>query len=72
MRASPLNEWTFYEGQNRIGETLAPSFKNRSTLATVDAEIGQGASGVLFAVGGISAGFPYSSIMANYISNTTP
>ena len=57
MHVSPLTQWTFYEGQNRIGETLAPSFKNRSTLATVDAEIGQGASGVLFAVGGISAGF---------------
>jgi arylsulfatase A-like enzyme len=57
IRVSPLTQWTFYEGQNRIGETLAPSFKNRSTLATVDAEIPQGASGVIFAVGGISAGF---------------
>jgi hypothetical protein len=52
-----LTQWTFYEGQSRIGETLAPSFKDRSTLTIVDAEIGQGASGVLFAVGGISPGF---------------
>ncbi len=58
MPSSPLSEWTFYEGQNRIPEAMAPKFASgRSTLAVIDAEIGKDAEGVLFAVGGISSGF---------------
>ena len=29
---STLTEWTFFAGQKRIGEVLAPRFNNRSTL----------------------------------------
>ena len=58
MPSSPLTEWSFYEGQDRIPEAMAPKFASgRSTLAVIDAEIGQDAEGVLFAVGGISSGF---------------
>ncbi|MCK4680615.1 arylsulfatase, partial [bacterium] len=58
MPSSPLTEWTFYEGQDRIPEAMAPKFlSGRSTLAVIDAEIEKDAEGVLFAVGGISAGF---------------
>ena len=58
LPSSPLKEWSFYEGQNRIPEAMAPKFlSGRSTLAVIDAEIGKGAEGVLFAVGGISSGF---------------
>ena len=58
MPSSPLHEWTFYEGQTRIPEGLAPKFvSGRSTLAVIDAEIEKDAEGVFFAVGGISAGF---------------
>jgi arylsulfatase len=58
MPSSSLKEWTFYEGQNRIPEALAPKFTSgRSTSAVIDAEIEKDAQGVLFAVGGISAGF---------------
>ena len=58
MPSSPLTEWTFYEGQNRIPEGEAPKFTSgRSTLAVIEAEIEKDAEGVFFAVGGISAGF---------------
>lgn len=58
MPSSSLSEWTFYEGQDRIPEALAPKFlSGRSSIAIIDAEIGKDAEGVLFAVGGISSGF---------------
>jgi arylsulfatase A-like enzyme len=58
MPSSPLTEWLFYAGQDRITEAVGPKFvSGRSTLAVIDAEIGQDAEGVLFAVGGISSGF---------------
>ena len=58
MPSSPLTEWTFYEGQDRIPESMAPKFvSGRSSLAVIDAEIGKDTEGVLFAVGGISSGF---------------
>ena len=58
MPSSPLTEWSFYAGQDRIPEALAPKFTSgRSTLAVIDVDIGKDAEGVLFAVGGISSGF---------------
>ncbi|MEJ2661394.1 MAG: sulfatase-like hydrolase/transferase, partial [Desulfobacteraceae bacterium] len=58
MRASPLKEWTFFEGQTRIPESLAPKFiSGFSTLATIEAQVPENAEGVLFCVGGISAGY---------------
>ena len=58
LPSSPLTEWTFYEGQDRFPEAMAPKFQSgRSTLAVIDAEIAKDAEGVFFAVGGISAGF---------------
>ena len=58
LPSSPLTEWSFYEGQDRIPEAMAPKFASgRSTLAVIDAEIGKNAEGVLFALGGISSGF---------------
>ncbi len=56
--SSPLKEWTFYEGQDRIPEAIAPRFSSgRSSLAVIDAAIEKNAEGVLFAVGGIGSGF---------------
>ena len=58
LPSSPLTEWSFYEGQDRIPEAMAPKFASgRSSLALIDAEIGENAEGVLFALGGISSGF---------------
>lgn len=58
LPSSPLQQWSFYEGQERIPEAMAPKFvSGRSTLAVIDAEIGKDAEGVLFSLGGISSGF---------------
>jgi arylsulfatase len=58
MPSSPLTEWDFYEGQTRIPEGLAPKFASgRSSVAVIDADVPKDAEGVLFALGGISAGF---------------
>jgi hypothetical protein len=58
MRGSTLTEWNLYEGQTRIGESLAPKFLSGfSSLATIQATVPENAAGVLFCVGGISAGF---------------
>jgi len=58
QKASELTEWTFFEGQTRIPESMAPKFASGfSTRATIEAELPEKASGVLYAVGGISAGF---------------
>ena len=58
MPSSTLTEWSFYEGQDRIPEAIAPKFvSGRSTLAVIDAQIGKNAEGVLFALGGTSSGF---------------
>lgn len=58
MPSSPLTEWSFFEGQDRIPEALAPKFvSGRSTLAVIEAQIDKDAEGVLFALGGTSSGF---------------
>lgn len=58
LPSSSLTEWSFYEGQGRIPEAMAPKFASgRSTLAVINADIPKDAEGVLFALGGISSGF---------------
>jgi len=58
MRASTLTEWTLFEGHTRIPESMAPKFTSGfSTHAVIEAELPEKASGVLYCVGGISAGF---------------
>ena len=58
MKATTLSTWNLYAGMTRIPESQAPKFMSGfSTHSTIDAEIPENANGVLFAVGGISAGF---------------
>ncbi len=58
MKATTLREWNMYEGMTRIHESQAPKFMSGfSTHSTINADIPENANGVLFAVGGISAGF---------------
>jgi len=58
QKASTLKGWTFSEGQTRIPESMAPKFASGfSTHAVIEAELPEKASGVLYCVGGISAGF---------------
>jgi len=47
-----------YEGMTRIPESQAPKFMSGfSTHSTIDADVPENASGVIYSVGGISAGF---------------
>ena len=58
MKASTLKEWNLYEGMTRIAESQAPKFQSGfSTHAVIDATVPENANGVLYAVGGIAAGF---------------
>jgi len=58
IRSSTLTEWSFFPGQTRIPESMAPKFVSGfSSLATIDADVPEGASGVLYCVGGMSGGF---------------
>jgi arylsulfatase len=58
MKASTNTRWNMYEGMTRIPESQAPKFMSGfSTHSTIDAVLPENANGVLFAVGGLSAGF---------------
>jgi len=58
MKSTPLTQWNMYEGMQRIPESQAPKFMSGfSTHSTIEADIPENASGVIYAVGGISAGF---------------
>jgi len=58
MKASTNTEWNMYEGMTRIAESQAPKFMSGfSTHSTIEATIPENANGVLFAIGGLSAGF---------------
>jgi len=58
MKSTALTEWNMYEGMTRIPESQAPKFMSGfSTHSTIDADVPENASGVIYSVGGISAGF---------------
>jgi arylsulfatase len=58
LRASTLTEWRLYPGQTRIPESCAPKYTGgHSSVATVDVDLPDAASGVLFCVGGLAGGF---------------
>ena len=54
--ASPYNSWTFGPNTNRMPEFAAPGVGRQSTKVTIDAEFGDNANGVLYAVGGAGGG----------------
>lgn len=58
LKASSQTSWCFDGDMDRVVESMAPKFVSGfSTLATVDADLPAEANGVLYCVGGISAGF---------------
>jgi len=58
MKATTLNEWNMYAGMTRIPESQAPKFMSGfSSESVIDIDAPEDASGVLYAIGGISAGF---------------
>jgi len=54
--ATPYHEWTFGPDVRRMPEFTAPGVGRQSTTVTVDAEFGENANGVLYAVGGSGGG----------------
>jgi arylsulfatase len=56
MKRSPYKSWNFDETVNRMPEFIAPPVGKRSNTVTIEAELGENANGVLYAVGGSGGG----------------
>ncbi|WP_287251982.1 arylsulfatase [Moorena sp. SIO4E2] len=54
--ASPYSSWVFDESTTRMPEFSAPGLGRESNLVTLDVNLGENASGVLYALGGSSGG----------------
>ena len=54
--ASPYKSWLFDATTTRMPEFTAPALGKRSNHVALDVEVGQEASGVLYALGGASGG----------------
>ena len=53
---SPYTSWTFPGAMTRIPEVVAPALGNKENLVSMDVDVPANASGVLYALGGFSAG----------------
>jgi arylsulfatase len=53
---TPYKEWTFAGSMTRMPEFAAPALGNKPNVVTIDADIPANANGVLYALGGFSAG----------------
>lgn len=60
---SPYKEWTFPGAITRMPEFAAPALGNTPNLVTIDAVIPENANGVIYSLGGFSAG------LALYVKN---
>lgn len=54
--ATPYDKWTFTGNTRRMPEFAAPGLGRQSSRVTVDLEVDDGASGVIYALGGNSGG----------------
>jgi hypothetical protein len=54
--ASPYRSWTFSDQTRRMPEFTAPGLGRQSNRVVIDAEFGDNASGVLYALGGAGGG----------------
>ena len=54
--STPYRSWTFSGDVVRMPEFCAPALGNRANTVTVDAELSEAASGVLYALGGAGGG----------------
>jgi arylsulfatase len=54
--STPYREWNFTGDITRMPEFCAPALGNRGNVVTIDADLPEGASGVLYALGGSSGG----------------
>ncbi len=55
-KAPPYTDWSFRGEITRMPEIAAPALGNKPNVVTIDAEIPEKANGVLYALGGFSAG----------------
>jgi len=53
---TPYTSWTFDDTTTRMPEFTAPAIGNTSNTVTIEAEFGEAASGVLYALGGSGGG----------------
>lgn len=53
---TPYTQWTFSQNTRRMPEFTAPGVGRQSTEVSIDLEVGERASGVLYAVGGSGGG----------------
>ena len=53
---SPYNHWRFDAATTRMPEFAAPGLGRQSNRVVIDADVGENASGVLYALGGASGG----------------
>ena len=56
LHASPYDHWTFSQDTRRMPEFTAPGLGKNSNTVTVDLEVGEDATGALYALGGASGG----------------
>ncbi|MGF1525807.1 MAG: sulfatase-like hydrolase/transferase [Candidatus Competibacterales bacterium] len=56
IRKTPYTHWRFGQTTRRMPEFTAPGIGRQSTVVTIDLTMEDGASGVLYAVGGASGG----------------
>jgi arylsulfatase len=54
--ATPYTDWRFDAATTRMPEFTAPGLGKKSNTVTIDLEVGENASGVLYALGGASGG----------------
>jgi hypothetical protein len=57
--ASPYTSWTFSDQTRRMPEFTAPGLGRQSNRVVIDAELGENASGVLYALGGAGGGLAF-------------
>jgi len=56
IHSSPYENWTFTQATRRMPEFTAPGLGKKSNTVTVEIEIGENATGALYALGGASGG----------------
>jgi len=56
MKRSSNTEWNLFAGITRIPESEAPNVRNGNLRAEIEAEVPEGVSGVIFAMGGYAGG----------------
>ena len=54
--ASPYKSWAFDSTTTRMPEFIAPGLGKKNNTVTIDLDVGENASGVLYALGGASGG----------------